>query len=147
LYGFCKVLRSRVANPTGRSRFRFRFRFRLAGLRAFRCCSSRKAAAPLARSVEPHREQGQPLGACRGVEAAVPSREGESLPGKHESGGEVEGVEAPKIVLQGERGGVLRERLIDLDDAERGPLVVELGARRCRTSTSLRTPRSPTGRS
>jgi len=36
----------------------------------------------------------------------------------------VEGVEAAEIALQGERGGVLRERSIDLDDAEGGPLVL-----------------------
>ena len=59
------------------------------------------------RSVESLREHRQALDqGCR-VQAAVPSRESQAVARQHERGGEVKRIEAAKIVLEGECGGVL----------------------------------------
>ena len=75
------------------------------------------------RSLDGERKQFQSFCACGGVKAAVPRREHEILAGQHESGSEMERIEAAQLAVESKRGGVLGELLVKLEDPERGPLV------------------------
>lgn len=57
------------------------------------------------------------------MKPAIPGREHEVVTGYEESSGEMQRVEAAEPPLDSKRGGVLDERLVDLDGPECGPLV------------------------
>src|ERR1017187_8738745 len=64
---------------------------------------------------------------CTGarMETSVPRGEDEIVLGQHERGSQMQGVEAAELSIHRQRGRVLDQILIDLDDAERWPLLME----------------------
>jgi hypothetical protein len=84
------------------------------------------------RPVGPARESGEAgrkdVDACSvggSVQAPVPSRERQLARRENKRGREVERVEASQVMLEGECRRVLYELLVDLYDANRGPLLSE----------------------